>query len=124
MTASQPLSGTFTVNGASLFYEIIGAGPTIVLISGGGLLDHRLWNPQTAGFADGHRVVRYDIRGIGRSTRPDAPFSHSDDLAQLLAALEAAPADIVGLSFGAAIAIDLALDHPALVATSCWPHRG
>ncbi len=110
-----PQSGTLAVNGAHLFYEATGAGPAIVLVSGGGLLDHRLWNPQVAGFARAHRVVRYDIRGIGRSTRPDATFSHGDDLAQLLRALVDGPADIVGLSFGAAIAIDLALDHPALI---------
>jgi 3-oxoadipate enol-lactonase len=114
-STAQPHSGTLIVNGANLFYEATGAGRTIVLISGGGLLDHRLWNPQVAGFARGHRVLRYDIRGIGRSSRPDATFSHGDDLAQLLRSLADEPADIVGLSFGAAIAIDLALDYPALI---------
>jgi pimeloyl-ACP methyl ester carboxylesterase len=103
------------VNGATLAYDVTGNGPAVVLISGGGTLDRRLWDAQVAALSPQYTVVRYDIRGIGGSSRPDAPFSHSEDLRALLQTLGIAPAYVVGLSFGAGVAIDLALDHPELV---------
>jgi 3-oxoadipate enol-lactonase len=106
---------TVAVNGATLAYDITGSGPVLVLISGGGTLDRRAWDGQMAALSRRHTVVRYDVRGIGGSSRPDAPFSHSEDLYTLLISLGLAPAYIVGLSFGGAIAIDLALDHPEVV---------
>ncbi|HXV62533.1 MAG TPA: alpha/beta fold hydrolase [Vicinamibacteria bacterium] len=110
-----PTARTATVNGATLAYDITGEGPPIVLISGGGTLDRRMWDEQVAALAPDYTVLRYDVRGIGGSSRPDAPFSHSEDLNTLLQSLELEAAYIVGLSFGAGIAIDLALDHPSRV---------
>jgi 3-oxoadipate enol-lactonase len=103
---------TVSVNGATLAYDLTGSGPAVVLIGGGGTLDRRMWDKQVAALARRHTVLCYDIRGIGGSSRPESPFSHSEDLHALLHALELAPAVVVGLSFGGAIAIDLALDHP------------
>lgn len=106
---------SLNVNGTSLFYEASGTGPVVVLVSGGGTLDRRMWDEQFVDLAADHRVIRYDIRGIGRSARPEGPFSHSDDLAALLRELRTGPVDLVGLSFGAAIALDYALEHPESV---------
>jgi len=106
---------TASVNRARLAYDVTGSGPTVVLISGGGTLDRRMWDGQMAALSLGHRVVRYDIRGIGASSRPTEPFSHSDDLYALLRSLDISRPYIIGLSFGAAIAIDLALDYPDAV---------
>ena len=106
---------TVSVNGATLAYDVTGSGPPLILIGGGGTLDRRGWDGQSAALSHHHTVVRYDIRGIGGSSRPDEPFSHSEDLYTLLIALGMTPAYLVGLSFGAAIAIDLALDHPEAV---------
>jgi pimeloyl-ACP methyl ester carboxylesterase len=103
---------TASVNGISLAYDISGDGPAVVFIGGGGSLDRRMWEEQAAALSHRYCCVRYDIRGIGGSSRADAPFSHSEDLHALLAQLGLEPAFIVGLSFGAGIAIDLALDHP------------
>jgi pimeloyl-ACP methyl ester carboxylesterase len=106
---------TVSVNGGTLAYDITGSGPPVVLISGGGTLDRRGWDGQIAALSSRHTVVRYDIRGIGGSSRPDAPFSHSDDLYTLLIGLGIAPACVIGLSMGAAIALDVALDHPEAI---------
>jgi pimeloyl-ACP methyl ester carboxylesterase len=106
---------TAALNGTKLYYEVHGSGPVVVLVSGGGTLDRRMWDGQIEAFARRHTVVRYDIRGIGESARPDGPFSHSEDLRCLMQALGGGAAHVVGLSFGAAIAIDLALEHPELV---------
>ena len=89
-----------TVNGTSLAYDLTGQGAPVVLISGGGTLDKRGWDEQLNALAAHHLVVRYDIRGIGRSARPAAAFSPSHDLRALLEFLRIDKAHLVGLSFG------------------------
>jgi len=72
--------GMARVNGTSLYYEIRGKGFPVVLISGGGMLDRRGWDEQFEALAKSYKVIRYDIRGIGKSARPQQAFSHSHDL--------------------------------------------
>ena len=60
-------------------------------------------------------MIRYDVRGLGKSARPQTPFSHSADLYALLAFLKIERAHVVGLSVGGAIAIDFAIEHPEIV---------
>jgi 3-oxoadipate enol-lactonase len=113
---AEPMKkGTARVNGTSLYYEVKGKGSPLVLISGGGTLDRRAWDNQFETFAKHFKVIRYDIRGIGKSERPSEPFSHSQDLAALLKFLKIKKAHIVGLSFSGAIAIDFTLEHPEMV---------
>jgi pimeloyl-ACP methyl ester carboxylesterase len=114
-TAKSMTTRVARVNGTKLCYEISGEGFPLVLISGGGLLDRRAWDKQVQSFAKRYRVVRYDIRGIGKSERPRAEFSHSQDLAALLRSLKIEKAHVVGLSFGGSIALDFALEHPEMV---------
>lgn len=111
----KPISGTAKVNGTSLYYEISGDGFPLVLVSGGGILDRRGWDEQFQTFGKHFRVVRYDIRGIGRSLRPAGKFSHSEDLYALLKFLKISRAHLIGLSVGGAIAIDFTLEHPEIV---------
>ncbi len=103
------------VNGASLYYEVKGKGFPLVLISGGGLMDSRAWDEQFETFSKHYKVIRYDIRGIGKSARPQQSFSHSQDLHALLKSLKVRKAHVIGLSFGGGIALDFALDHPDMV---------
>ena len=107
--------GTAKVNGTSLYYEMRGEGFPIVFVSGGGILDRRGWDNQFETFAKTHRVIRYDVRGIGKSARPAGSFSHSEDLYALLTFLNIKRAHVVGLSVGGAIAIDFAIEHPEIV---------
>jgi len=109
------MSGTAKVNGTSLFYQTRGKGFPIVFVSGGGILDRRGWDNQFETFARTNRVIRYDVRGIGKSARPEGTFSHSEDLYALLTFLKIKRAHVVGLSVGGAIAIDFAIEHPELV---------
>lgn len=108
-------NGIAKVNGTDLYYEVLGEGFPLVLISGGGLLDRRAWDDQFETFAAHHQVIRYDIRGIGKSARPQETFSHSQDLYVLLEFLSVKKAHLIGLSFGGGIAIDFALEHPERV---------
>ena len=113
--AESVKKGMASVNGTSLYYEVRGQGFPLVLISGGGSLDRRAWDNQFETFAESYRVIRYDIRGIGKSARPTESFSHSRDLYALLKFLKIKKAHVIGLSFSGAIAIDFALEHPAMV---------
>jgi pimeloyl-ACP methyl ester carboxylesterase len=106
--------GFAEVNGTRLYYEVAGAGEPIVLIHGF-TIDARMWDDQFAPFAAHHRVVRYDMRGFGRSAPMDnAPYAHTDDLAALLTHLTVTRAAIVGLSMGGGVAVDFALAYPAM----------
>jgi 3-oxoadipate enol-lactonase len=125
------MSAFADVNDTRLHYEETGAGPALVLVHGHGL-DRRMWDDQVPAFAPRRRVIRYDLRGYGRSALPAAPFTHHDDLLALLDHLRVDRACVVGLSLGGSVAVNFALVHPArvralvLVATSAvggffWP---
>lgn len=106
---------TAQVNGTSIYYETKGSGFPIVFVSGGGVLDRRGWDRQFETFSKYFRVIRYDVRGLGKSARPQTSFSHSDDLYALLEFLKISRAHVVGLSVGGAIAIDFVLEHAEMV---------
>jgi pimeloyl-ACP methyl ester carboxylesterase len=107
-------SGLAEVNGTRLFYEMAGRGRTLVLVHGG-LVDSRLWDDQFGEFAKHYRVIRYDLRGFGRSAYPTEAFSHVDDLFALLKFLKVERCSLVGLSLGSMIAADFTLEHPEMV---------
>lgn len=111
---SKPLpSGAIAVDGGHLAYTCDGAGPPLVFLHGGAM-DLRMWEPQLV-FAADHTVIRIDARGHGSSSTPTAPFRQYDDVATVLRRLDVGPAVLIGLSMGAATALDTALEHPALV---------
>lgn len=97
---------------AHLWWERAGAGPHVTLLHPG-LWDSRTWDPQFASWPERFSMLRYDLRGYGRSTRLDGgPYSHVRDLVALLDALEIERTALVGCSMGGAIALDAALEHP------------
>jgi 3-oxoadipate enol-lactonase len=81
--------------------------------------DLRMWDGLTAHLlAQGHRVLRYDQRGHGRSPAPSGPYSMAllaDDAAALIARLGVGPVVWAGLSMGGMIGQELALRHPRCV---------
>lgn len=115
MTHHTPASqrGKADVPGASLAYEVLGEGPTLVLLHAG-IADMTMWDAQIDALAEGRRVVRYDMRGYGDSPATPVPFSHRRDLFALLGSLGIEHAHLVGCSQGAATAIDFALEHPEM----------
>ena len=107
-------TGHVAVDGGSLYWEATGSGAPIILIHGGNL-DRRMWDAQFDTLRRHYRVIRYDARGFGRSSRADRPFRATDDLAALLRAHRISQATLIGLSMGGGIAIDFALAHPDMV---------
>jgi 3-oxoadipate enol-lactonase len=94
---------------------------TPVVLIHGHSADLRLWEPQVpALLGAGWRVVRYDVRGHGRSSVPATGYSwehYLADLRALLDHLRVERAHLAGISMGGAIALRLALDEPGRVAS-------
>jgi non-heme chloroperoxidase len=86
-----------------LYYEDHGSGPAIVLLSGWPL-DSRSWEPQVHTLLEaGHRVIVYDRRGFGRSSRPAEGYDFdtlAGDLDKLLTELDLHDATLIGFSLG------------------------
>ena len=114
LVSGTPLAAADRVSAIGLYYRLEGTGPDIVLIHGFHT-DLREWDDVTATLRASHRVLRYDVRGHGRSTIPATLPASADDLRALLDELQISRVTIVGLSMGATIALDFALTHPAYV---------
>jgi 3-oxoadipate enol-lactonase len=109
---AEPLPGLVDVgNGGRLWVEARGNGHPVLLLHSG-LVDSRMWDPQMDSLeAAGHRPIRFDLRGFGRSDRPEAPYSHVADAIAVLDALEVDRAAIVGCSLGGALDLLLTVLH-------------
>lgn len=110
--------GYLATNGARLFFEIAGphereraAGAALVLVHAG-IANHTMWDPHLAGFARRRRVLRYDLRGFGKSTAAADLFSHGDDLLALLDHLDIGSAVLLGVSYGGRAVLEAALADP------------
>jgi 3-oxoadipate enol-lactonase len=88
-----------------------GAGSPVVLMHNG-VSDHRCWDRVAAGLAEGHTVIRYDMRGFGRTPAPTAGFRHRDDLAAMLDSLGIERTAIVGNSLGGYVSLEFATRWP------------
>jgi 3-oxoadipate enol-lactonase/4-carboxymuconolactone decarboxylase len=93
--------------------------PTLLLH--GHTFDRRVWDPVMPALIHADlRVIRPDLRGHGRSDRPDSGYHVSHHAADVLAVLDSSAverATVVGFSFGGGVALELALSHPDRVAS-------
>ena len=112
--STQPGAGTAEVHGTQLYYETLGEGHPLVLIHGG-YMDRRMWDDQFHALAGHYRVIRYDVRGFGKSELPPVPYADRQDLYDLLKYLGVEKTYLLGLSLGGVIAIDFTLEHPSMV---------
>jgi proline iminopeptidase len=104
------------VNGTTIFYTEIGAGPALLLMHGGPGFDHTCFRPAFDRMAVECRVIYYDHRSNGRSGRPSIETftieQAADDAAGLLDHLDVARAVVCGHSYGGFIAQEFASRHP------------
>jgi pimeloyl-ACP methyl ester carboxylesterase len=107
-------TGFMDVPGSRLYYEVAGTGPPLVLVHGGGV-DSRMWDDQFETLADRWQVLRYDLRGHGRSPVGVQEYSAIEDLNELRAGLGIGSAYILGQSLGGNIAMAFAVVHPERV---------
>jgi len=104
------------VNGIDLHHTVEGDGDQTVLLVNGLADDLTTWDLQVPALLEaGHRVVRFDNRGIGASDRPAGPYSVrllAADTKGLVDALGLHEVHLVGVSMGGMIAQRYALDNP------------
>lgn len=106
------------INGVDLRVELLGRGPSTIVLVHGSWTDHHSWQLVAEPLARRHRVVTYDRRGHSHSggSPSGATRRHEeDDLAGLIEMVEDGPVHLVGSSYGASIALGLARRRPNLV---------
>jgi pimeloyl-ACP methyl ester carboxylesterase len=115
MATPQRKSGFVNIDQAKIYYEMAGEGMPLVMIHAG-VADSRQWNHEFAEFSQDYQVIRYDMRGYGKSEPVDGEFTHLADLTALLDALDIdEPAAMMGCSMGGGLAMDFALMNPSRV---------
>lgn len=97
------------VDGARIWYTVTGPddAPAVLLLHSLGTT-HELWDPQMPALRDSFRVIRYDLRGHGRSTASAGEFSIEQLGRDALAVLDAASAQsaaVCGISIGGVTSI-------------------
>lgn len=106
---------------AALWLEVVvgGSGPALLLLHGF-TGSAGSWTAVTESCLGHRRVIAPDLLGHGRSAAPADPACYAlerqaDGLVELLGTLGASPADVVGYSMGARLALQLVIDHPGAV---------
>ena len=115
-----------TVNGARIFFDVVGAGlapdgermaqkPALIVMHGGPGFDHSTMRPYFDRFADTHQVIYIDHRGNGRSGGGQETWTLAqwgDDVKGLCDVLGIEKPVVFGQSFGGMVAIAYATRHP------------
>ncbi|MFO7683120.1 MAG: alpha/beta hydrolase [Chloroflexota bacterium] len=113
MLTPEIKSGFANIDNAKIYYEVAGKGLPLVMIHAG-VADSRQWNNEFTNFAQSYQVIRYDMRGYGKSEPVDGEYSHMSDLVSLLEVLKIhEPLVMLGCSMGGGLAMDFALTYPS-----------
>lgn len=105
------------VNGIQTYYEEHGRGEPVALLNGV-MQNTAGWAFQTPVLARSYRVILHDLRGQGQTDKPDRPYSwdeHVEDFRALLDALAVDRVNLVGVSYGAELAMHFVLKYPERV---------
>jgi len=101
-----------------MYYEIRGSGPRLLFISGTGGDLRRSPNAFDSPLSKHFEVLAYDQRGLGRTDRPDIPYTMADYAADADALLQAIGWEhclVMGVSFGGMVAQEFAVRYPQRV---------
>jgi 3-oxoadipate enol-lactonase len=101
----------FTDNGACIDVAVDGNGDDAIVLLAGFALSKSMWDEQTAALSQTHRIVRPDLRGMGKSSTPDGPYlmeTLAADVASVLDACGIERATIVGHSLGGYVSLAFA----------------
>ena len=104
-------------DGVDLHWEASGDGEPVLLVMGLGMSATGWWRTVPV-LAERFRVLAFDNRGMGRSGRPDGPYTTAVMAGDCAAVLDAAGVDaahVYGISLGGMIAQEVALRHPGRV---------
>ncbi len=108
--------GFVDLPGVKLFWRSVGQGDPLLVLHGGPALSHEYLYPGLAPLSDVARVVFFDQRGCGRSSKPRVRrydmATMAKDVEGLRAALGLDEVDLLGFSFGGMLAQEVALRYP------------
>jgi pimeloyl-ACP methyl ester carboxylesterase len=107
------------IKGQRIAFERRGDGPPLVLLHGA-LSDSRAWRRQIEGLSDEFTVVAWDALGCGQSADPPETYrlqDYADCLAGFMAALGLRKPNVLGLSFGGGLALELYRRHSTVPKT-------
>jgi pimeloyl-ACP methyl ester carboxylesterase len=110
-------SGHVPVNGVNYYYAVYGKGEPLLLLHGG-LGQIEMFGPNLATLAQRREVIGVDLQGHGRTDLGNRDMSLIDmgaDLGALLKKLGYGKVDVLGYSFGAGAAFQLAIQQPQAV---------
>ncbi len=125
-------------DGINLYYEVTGEGSPVLLIHGGDVYTFKKpyssssfkglssWEPQVQEISKNYRVIKFDIRGFGKSkvsgVHPIDSWSWKEledrtvtDVVELLKNLDIQNTNVIGLSIGSGIAAQFSVFHPELI---------
>ena len=118
------LSGVFNVleptsSVVKLYYEEAGQGEPFILLHEQ-TLDCRMWDDVFFKLAKSFRVIRYDLRGYGKSGSPESGYGYlyADDLKNLMDSLGIQKAHFAGLALGGMVLADFVALYPEKVITA------
>lgn len=108
------------INQIKFFYEIHGNGEPLVFIHGLGA-STKDWEAQIAFFEKKYQVISFDLRGHGKTDKPNEGYSvvqfANDAVTLIKALLPEQKVNIIGHSLGGMVSFQLALDAPSIVKT-------
>lgn len=111
-------SGYIAVNGVNYWFEIHGKGEPLLLLHGG-LFSTGMFGPTLAKLGEQRRVIGVDLHGHGRTSLGDRktidPVAIGRDLGIVIQKLGLKRVDVMGYSFGGAVALQFAFQYPELV---------
>jgi pimeloyl-ACP methyl ester carboxylesterase len=113
---TKTTKGHFDLGDGQLYYEVAGKGTPLVL-SHAAFLDSRMFDDIWEPLAKHFRVIRYDMRGFGKSSPVTGPLCRRNNLDQLLNHLDITQAHLVGCSLSGEISLDLTLEQSQRVAS-------
>src|SRR3954465_10713839 len=110
---------TINRDGVSIYYEVHGSGPPLLLTHGYSSTS-AMWHGQIEALSKHHKLVLWDMRGHGQSDYPADPAAYSEaltvaDMAALLDAVGADKAIVGGLSLGGYMSLAFYRSHPERV---------
>lgn len=107
------------VGGYHIHYVEAGEGQPVLLIPGA-FTTYRTWNRILPALSAHNRVLAVDYLGVGDSDKPERGFRYTveeqaDMMAEMVVGLGLSPVNVVGASYGGAVALNLAVRYPQLV---------
>ncbi|MGJ7032809.1 alpha/beta fold hydrolase [Niabella hirudinis] len=108
-------SGYAPLNGIKVYYKVYGQGQPLVLLHGAFMTIDGNWGPLIPQLSKTRKVIALELQGHGHTPYSDRPLSHATlaaDVAGVMDYLHIDSADVVGYSFGGAIAYQFAIQHP------------